>query len=223
VVLRRRSSRCAGLSNWIRRWSRRNLFWGGSRSPLEWAERGAGPAQSDRAESRVCVGAPLVCAVLSNQGRHAEAYVEIDRAYRLDPSSPIINNNVGVTPLLRRRLRRRNRRLSERRWTSHRTSARRMAISPSCTRCCGDTPRRRLIRPMHDARILGARPRGDVRPLRSAGGSAAARGGPRRRAKRDSVVGPRRAGPSGSRSARRIAGTPARGKACARSIRCSGT
>jgi len=35
--------------------------------------------------------------LLNWEGRVPEAYAEADRAYRLDPGSPIINNLVGVT------------------------------------------------------------------------------------------------------------------------------
>jgi len=66
-------------------------------SSYQWADAEQALRKAIELNPRYASAHHWYAAALSNQGRHAEAYMEIDRAYRLDPGSPIINNNVGVT------------------------------------------------------------------------------------------------------------------------------
>jgi len=96
VVLPKAKQQVRGLSNWIRD-GRGAIYSGVGRALLhEWADAEQALRKAIALNPRYASAHHWYAAVLSNQGRHAEAYVEIDRLYRLDPSSPH-HNNVGVT------------------------------------------------------------------------------------------------------------------------------
>jgi len=65
----------------------------------QWAEAERTLRKAIELNPRYSMAYAWYAAMLTSQGRILEAYAETDRAYRLDPTSPVINNLVGLTRL----------------------------------------------------------------------------------------------------------------------------